>query len=61
MPFVLPTVYLLKTMVPKNTSEKLKKFQLNKMISFQSIVACNVLMNYNVSNNEFTNLLINFY
>lgn len=61
MPFVLPTVYLLKTMVPKNTSEKLKKFQLNKMISFQSIIACNVLMNYNVSNNEFTNLLINFY
>lgn len=61
MPFVLPTVYLLKTMVPKNTSDKLKKFQLNKMISFQSIVACNVLMNYNVSNNEFTNLLINFY
>ena len=61
MPFVLPTVYLVKTMVPKNTSAKLKKFQLNKMMSFQSIVACNALINHNISNNEFANLLINLY
>lgn len=59
MPFVLPTVYLVKTMVPKNTHSKLKKFQFNKIISFQSIVLSNTLTSFAIANNEFSNLLIN--
>tara|TARA_B100000123_G_scaffold272220_1_gene254124 strand:+ start:826 stop:1008 length:183 start_codon:yes stop_codon:yes gene_type:complete len=59
MPFVLPTVYLIKTMVPKTTHSKLKKFQFNKIISFQGIVLSNTLGSFAIANNEFSNLLVN--
>ncbi len=56
MPVVIPTLYLVKNMVPKNSYSKLPKFQLKKMLSFVStILVANNLSN-NVTHNDNNNI-----
>lgn len=59
MPVVIPTLYLVKNMVPKNSYSKLPKFQLKKMLSFVStILVANNLSN-NVTHNDNNNISYN--
>lgn len=52
MPVVIPTLYLVKSMVPKNSYSKLPKFQLKKIVSFMSIVLVTNNLTSNISHND---------
>lgn len=52
MPVVIPTLYLVKNMVPKNSYSKLPKFQLKKMLSFVSIILVTNNLTSNISHND---------
>ena len=57
MPVVIPTLYLVKSMVPKNSYSKLPKFQLKKIVSFMSIVLVTNNLTSNISHNDNNKLL----
>lgn len=52
MPILIPTLYLVKNMVPKNSYSKLPTFQLRKMLSFVSIILITNNLTSNISHND---------
>lgn len=52
MPFVIPTLYLAKSMIPKNTCGTLRNFQLKKIVSFVSILLVTNNLTSNISHND---------
>lgn len=45
MPLVLPSLYLVKTLLPKNSIVKLRKFQFNKLVFINTLLITSLMSN----------------
>lgn len=45
MPLVLPSLYLVKTLLPKNSIAKLRKFQFNKLVFMNTLLITSLMSN----------------
>mgnify|MGYP001242299267 CR=1 FL=1 len=47
MPLVIPSLYLVKTLLPRNSISKLRKFQYNKLVFMNTLLLTSLISNFN--------------